>query len=174
MIIPFAPVRFKPALNSKGLRLTTDSIISASTMLQASPEFKGIKTSAICASDSGSRFKPALNSKGLRLSAPASARFFPLQASPEFKGIKTRAWRRPCVYPQCFKPALNSKGLRRRKGHPVGDCRALQASPEFKGIKTRFALHLLPKMLQASPEFKGIKTGHCCAFCGGGGASSQP
>ena len=134
MIIPFAPVRFKPALNSKGLRRTTDSIISASTMLQASPEFKGIKTSAICASDSGSRFKPALNSKGLRLSAPASARFFPLQASPEFKGIKT--WHRAA-------PARSR----------------LQASPEFKGIKTIAHVQGLRRSrLQASPEFKGIKT----------------
>jgi len=81
--------------------------------LQASPEFKGIKTLTVSHASTLTRFKPALNSKGLR---PSSLMVFiasSLQASPEFKGIKTsQPGRTPCV-----------------------EC-PLQASPEFKGIKT--------------------------------------
>ena len=56
--------------------------------LQASPEFKGIKTHR------------AVDKVG-----------FLLQASPEFKGIKTQT-RRGNILEKGFKPALNSKGLR--------------------------------------------------------------
>ena len=82
--------------------------------LQASPEFKGIKTDAgpHLAEPLG-RFKPALNSKGLRqVNAGGDGLFAALQASPEFKGIKTSSQDRP-HFPFGFKPALNSKGLRR-------------------------------------------------------------
>ena len=58
--------RFKPALNSKGLRRVGVDV-SRSLMLQASPEFKGIKTGGCVAIHF----------------------FLSLQASPEFKGIKT-------------------------------------------------------------------------------------
>ena len=106
-------------------------------MLQASPEFKGIKTKTLRLPVAlQSRFKPALNSKGLRpMRCSLYLHDFSLQASPEFKGIKT---------------SLKDEQKKTRR---------LQASPEFKGIKTRlivcFDFHVT---LQASPEFKGIKT----------------
>ena len=58
-------------------------------MLQASPEFKGIKTPFLQKRTAPACFKPALNSKGLRLPDTISADIYVLQASPEFKGIKT-------------------------------------------------------------------------------------
>ena len=58
---------FKPALNSKGLRLFALHNQSSFVLLQASPEFKGIKTRSRLLSITFLRFKPALNSKGLRL-----------------------------------------------------------------------------------------------------------
>ena len=61
--------------------------------LQASPEFKGIKTNSV-----GSTNFDAT-----------------LQASPEFKGIKTGACTRSTMHDRRFKPALNSKGLRPRR-----------------------------------------------------------
>ena len=83
-------LRFKPALNSKGLR--PDLMVSFTTMpsLQASPEFKGIKT-------------PHRSVEPMR--------HVPLQASPEFKGIKTLEQLKQAGM-HGFKPALNSKGLR--------------------------------------------------------------
>ena len=57
----------KPALNSKGLRLVLGLAQGRQGALQASPEFKGIKT----------------------ISTGAAALLSALQASPEFKGIKT-------------------------------------------------------------------------------------
>ena len=59
-------------------------------MLQASPEFKGIKTQG---------------------TEDIYSRAIQLQASPEFKGIKTCFQGRYLVRHR-FKPALNSKGLR--------------------------------------------------------------
>ncbi len=110
-------------------------------MLQASPEFKGIKTPSMhyphrkC-------FKPALNSKGLR-----------------------RLNVRKAIALDRFKPALNSKGLR-RSWRRIYRCLSLQASPEFKGIKTWSAHDTVSRRLQASPEFKGIKTvGGCSMAC---------
>ena len=61
---------FKPALNSKGLRHNERLKGVTLALLQASPEFKGIKTMDF----------PRI-------------RNFRLQASPEFKGIKTKLWR---------------------------------------------------------------------------------
>ena len=104
-------------------------------MLQASPEFKGIKTGQTGNAGRTVRFKPALNSKGLR---------------PIFE-----------LYPSwlmSFKPALNSKGLRRVELYHQNLDRELQASPEFKGIKTGLCACYWQERLQASPEFKGIKT----------------
>ena len=128
--------------------------------LQASPEFKGIKTYDLEALDHIDSSKPAMNSKGLRQAASRSLAIEDeLQASPEFKGIKTD---RACSYTRGFlrskpalnskglrppalrqfisqsrsKPALNSKGLRRWKRERERRRDALQASPEFKGIKT--------------------------------------
>ena len=60
---------FKPALNSKGLRQLTHGHIGGAVALrlQASPEFKGIKTvEREITFEAALRFKPALNSKGLR------------------------------------------------------------------------------------------------------------
>ncbi len=130
-------VRFKPALISKGLRLSSSRASSRRSSLQASPDFKGIKTPlpapSRCASGG---FKPALISKGLRLGA-------------------LDGFRRP----QSFKPALISKGLRPLDGGHVGDGDGLQASPDFKGIKTmRRPRSPGNERLQASPDFKGIKT----------------
>ncbi len=84
----------------------------ASAMLQASPDFKGIKT----ISDSPCSFVVWL------------------QASPDFKGIKTENQVNILLH-CCFKPALISKGLRPQSVN----CRIaalVQASPDFKGIKT--------------------------------------
>ena len=81
--------------------------------LQASPDFKGIKTLIGAVFGAVHGFKPALISKGLRLDALAQLHLhMALQASPDFKGIKTGA-------AVCF--LSNS---------------SLQASPDFKGIKT--------------------------------------
>ena len=81
-------------------------------MLQASPDFKGIKTQI----------------------ERTGRRTIRLQASPDFKGIKTwRPWR--ACWQRCFKPALISKGLR-PAGKLIVDAISLQASPDFKGIKT--------------------------------------
>ena len=80
---------FKPALNSKGLRLCGGLCCCGEVGLQASPEFKGIKTEGAVGSGKARGFKPALNSKGLRQMASVPAVPTPLQASPEFKGIKT-------------------------------------------------------------------------------------
>ena len=95
--------------------------------LQASPEFKGIKTRLV-----------REHGRALRL-----------QASPEFKGIKTRV-----VYVLCnnysFKPALNSKGLRLVSATKKNAIE-LQASPEFKGIKTVYLL-LHPEFPFASSQ----------------------
>ena len=124
---------------------------------QASPEFKGIKTSGLLALGSRINFKPALNSKGLRRGSGSSHNVSLYQASPEFKGIKTSLYQlkhrlttyqaspefkgiktlmSPRVPLLCsIKPALNSKGLR----HPttlIARLQLYQASPEFKGIKT--------------------------------------
>ena len=105
---------FKPALNSKGLRPMRCSAAMRALELQASPEFKGIKTWTLSWARARMRFKPALNSKGLRLCRSSTVvRHLQLQASPEFKGIKTLF--------VAYAPISVT----------------LQASPEFKGIKTR-------------------------------------
>ena len=82
--------------------------------LQASPEFKGIKTVLRGLSRRCSGSKPALNSKGLRRTAH--------RCVDQLHGSK---------------PALNSKGLRRIGEVSPSICLVLQASPEFKGIKTK-------------------------------------
>ena len=105
--------RFKPALNSKGLRRARRAPKPDTATLQASPEFKGIKTPCACPQCRVPCFKPALNSKGLRPNRNAST------------------WN---IFR--FKPALNSKGLRPSKAAAVAIAVMLQASPEFKGIKT--------------------------------------
>ncbi len=80
----------KPALNSKGLRHRRYRSILGNGGLQASPEFKGIKTLVDGRGDAAMGSKPALNSKGLRLFSQLKGDdHFVLQASPEFKGIKT-------------------------------------------------------------------------------------
>ena len=56
---------FKPALISKGLRLT-DNLTQCADGLQASPDFKGIKTVMHGIRQHRNGFKPALISKGLR------------------------------------------------------------------------------------------------------------
>ncbi len=82
--------------------------------LQASPDFKGIKTRMAAAVwPALMRFKPALISKGLRQ-----------LNGGDFEG-------KPC-----FKPALISKGLRLGDVERCHAARVLQASPDFKGIKT--------------------------------------
>ena len=173
----------KPALNSKGLRHTHGGGKGMQGLLQASPEFKGIKTRhlhGVPPAHAGSkpalnskglrrilpmlfkpygRSKPALNSKGLRHATIISSSRWRLQASPEFKGIKTMRVTSVSPQPVGSKPALNSKGLRRDDSLDVILRCALQASPEFKGIKTvSFGAPGCICGLQASPEFKGIKT----------------
>ena len=80
---------FKPALNSKGLRRRAGGLVAWTHALQASPEFKGIKTYTRATPRHKFSFKPALNSKGLRLDFSELSERLMLQASPEFKGIKT-------------------------------------------------------------------------------------
>ncbi len=87
------------------------------TLLQASPDFKGIKTPAgYSIRPLELRFKPALISKGLRLSIGRWASYGRLR----------------------FKPALISKGLRLNTIALQLAIVGLQASPDFKGIKTGF------------------------------------
>ena len=76
--------RFKPALNSKGLRLSYALNIRSTRKLQASPEFKGIKTAiSIQTKIHCIGFKPALNSKGLRpWTFSDSGRFFGASSQP--------------------------------------------------------------------------------------------
>ena len=96
--------------------------------LQASPEFKGIKTAGVKSYHVRMCFKPALNSKGLRLTVQSFViKSQALQASPEFKGIKTRCAKRP------------------------GRALALQASPEFKGIKTHNPEDILCYLASSQP-----------------------
>ena len=65
---PAVPLGFKPALISKGLRLDLHLRIQQIVLLQASPDFKGIKTAVSFGQLVAlGRFKPALISKGLRL-----------------------------------------------------------------------------------------------------------
>ena len=128
-------------------------------LLQASPDFKGIKTTARtrCALYLVS-FKPALISKGLRRSHRDGHFQHPLQASPDFKGIKTHCLSRR-IERYGFKPALISKGLRPHSILVPKSRSMLQASPDFKGIKTHESLRQARRIwLQASPDFKGIKT----------------
>jgi len=81
---------FKPALISKGLRLPRQERIEELLQLQASPDFKGIKTRRVQSLQCLSCFKPALISKGLRLAAGGHLGADALLlASPNFKGIKT-------------------------------------------------------------------------------------
>jgi len=61
------PACFKPALISKGLRPGCKLIATRPDGLQASPDFKGIKTPTTVAGTTKAK----------------------LQASPDFKGIKT-------------------------------------------------------------------------------------
>ena len=66
------------------------SVSASKAQLQASPDFKGIKTlQAACFPTRRLGFKPALISKGLRLDLEHVASLHLLQASPDFKGIKT-------------------------------------------------------------------------------------
>ena len=73
---------FKPALISKGLRPASSSVMSPSSRLQASPDFKGIKT-VVEAVDHVEQV---------------------LQASPDFKGIKTTRSRQAEVDPASSQP----------------------------------------------------------------------
>ena len=151
---------FKPALNSKGLRRCRGCSYSLKK-LQASPEFKGIKTALPSSVRRFWGFKPALNSKGLRPPAwlplwnsiglqaspefkgiktwPCSnvSRIPRLQASPEFKGIKTSLLP-PAGLPLGFKPALNSKGLR-----PLYPGRIRQGGTRFKPALNSKGLRLI-------------------------------
>ena len=144
----------------KGIKTISDSPCSFVVWLQASPDFKGIKTENQVNILLHCCFKPALISKGLRRRARRWLRKWRrLQASPDFKGIKTSSPARSAPA-RCFKPALISKGLRLPRS-AVTPSPKLQASPDFKGIKTIAHPELgHAAMLQASPDFKGIKTGN--------------
>ena len=107
-------LRFKPALNSKGLR----QIFSGCPFLpslQASPEFKGIKTLLCYPMYQHCELQASPEFKGIKTVFEWGDHWgAPLQASPEFKGIKTCSLNNPLVCAG-FKPALNSKGLRPEK-----------------------------------------------------------
>ena len=104
-------MRFKPALNSKGLRLEAVAKLSRPN-----------------------GFKPALNSKGLRhFFGGNGLSCLPLQASPEFKGIKT--FTTLTAVSRWLQASPEFKGIKtwpQRRARLI----AVQASPEFKGIKT--------------------------------------
>ena len=63
-------------------------------MLQASPEFKGIKTRSIVGLDFHFTLQASPEFKGIKTPDNQKEPLNPLQASPEFKGIKTKfvAW----------------------------------------------------------------------------------
>ena len=105
---------FKPALTSKGLRPDNLPLFVVLDWLQASPEFKGIKTIQYHDSPPSSELQASPEFKGIKTSkVVALASGYPLQASPEFKGIKTLRHHHEAGH-LGFKPALNSKGLRHR------------------------------------------------------------
>ena len=106
------------------------------TRLQASPEFKGIKTHNV-----------------------GIYRACWLQASPEFKGIKTLALTCELWHRTGSKPALNSKGLRHSDVQRGAAHNGLQASPEFKGIKTGYGLRHLRGNIRSKPALnsKGLR-----------------
>ena len=78
----------------KGIKTNLNNYLEI-VELQASPEFKGIKTTTTFMCWKGSK----------------------LQASPEFKGIKTTVRQYHRQAKTSFKPALNSKGLRLKENH---------------------------------------------------------
>ena len=81
---------FKPALNSKGLRLSTVGKAKQAKRFKPALNSKGLRPPTLRAPTPAQRFKPALNSKGLRLGTVGHLKTpIRLQASPEFKGIKT-------------------------------------------------------------------------------------
>ena len=96
----------------KGIKTPCGLHSYALSWLQASPEFKGIKTcSAHCNQNSRVGFKPALNSKGLRLARGPMLRSIGFKPALNSKGLRLDF----CVFINQihgFKPALNSKGLR--------------------------------------------------------------
>ena len=148
---------FKPALISKGLRRIYHNRNFPTIRLQASPDFKGIKTQPHH-QPHGAVLQASPDFKGIKTARQAQLpQQVVLQASPDFKGIKTVL--------QCgnwdylsFKPALISKGLRLLTMFNEF-YNMLQASPDFKGIKTFLDVGFtIVKRLQASPDFKGIKT----------------
>ena len=159
-IIALPPSALQASPEFKGIKTLPSVPCHCCTWLQASPEFKGIKTDAsplLFTHSPG--FKPALNSKGLRPSTcrryQAALRFKPALNSKGLRPFKAANF---ATYSSGFKPALNSKGLRPMKAAAIW-ISALQASPEFKGIKTVKDEGLFGLGgLQASPEFKGIKT----------------
>ncbi len=126
--------------------------------LQASPDFKGIKTLEDLITSRSGELQASPDFKGIKTLPDGNFSLWRLQASPDFEGIKTchEAGARRC---HGFKPALISKGLRRGGSWCFLLGALLQASPDFKGIKTSITEHLRDAgKLQASPDFKGIKT----------------
>ena len=109
--------------------------------LQASPEFKGIKTAVPLKLAMVLRFKPALNSKGLRQMPPYGRQPIPLQASPEFKGIKTCSAHCNQNSRVGFKPALNSKGLRLARG-PMLRSIGFKPALNSKGLRLDFCVFI--------------------------------
>ena len=107
-----AAVGFKPALNSKGLRPLLYRACRREVLLQASPEFKGIKTRQTHKCRHPRWLQASPEFKGIKtMRVGRCCKTGLLQASPEFKGIKTGCGV-VCVAHMRFKPALNSKGLR--------------------------------------------------------------
>src|SRR5574337_1005187 len=103
---------FKPALISKGLRLLGRFGSGSTPGLQASPDFKGIKTMPGGVVGQHGRFQASPDFKGIKTSrGTGSMAAAMLQASPDFKGIKTQFRDIFDIYLR-FKPALISEERR--------------------------------------------------------------
>ena len=127
--------------------------------LQASPDFKGIKTCGWCGRFSLDLLQASPDFKGIKTVAQRARRLWrrTLQASPDFKGIKTEknAGFSPCM----LQASPDFKGIKTILAGVFAGASGLQASPDFKGIKTlQFKNNRHGSSLQASPDFKGIKT----------------
>ena len=96
----------------KGIKTNLNNYLEI-VELQASPEFKGIKTTTTFMCWKGSKLQASPEFKGIKTSRVGKTSApWGLQASPEFKGIKTDPQARGWRWHSGFKPALNSKGLR--------------------------------------------------------------
>ena len=146
-------VRLQASPEFKGIKTVASAGSSQACGLQASPEFKGIKTASSCTRRWRAVLQASPEFKGIKTCfTPGHFALAALQASPEFKGIKTSSAIEKRLHFGGFKPALNSKGLRP------------QAAAATKA-RVRFKPALNSKGLRLPRGFR---------YCVRAGASSQP